>query len=364
MSDKGETLVIDIGSLNTKTGLGGDEEPTKVLPTVANRIDGKKYTGYFAIAECKTRLLKQNKPVERGEFRDIEGVCDILSEEIEYFKYQGADTVLITESSLQRYYRERIAEEVFSSERISKISFVNQGVLSLLASGRTTGVAVDIGDGVTEVIPVYEGCPIRHSILTQNFGGKDITEFLNHSLFIQEKHKFISVPPHHVIRRIKEERCYVSLNFEIEDLKASHKIFGYKLADGTYINLRDEVFKCPEALFQPDIWEKGKKLLGIHKLCHEAIQKCDPELRKELYGNIITSGGSTMFKGFEERMEKEMRSSAPHGVVKVTAAPRREYSAWLGGSILTSNPAFDAMCLTREEFEERGRFCPVKWLFL
>lgn len=357
MSEEGTTLVIDIGSLYTKAGRGGEGKPLNFYQSFVNRIYNKKFYG-----EAVWRPdLEQTRPIERGKLLSTGAIYDILHKELDDPIFNGeARTVLIAESNLFSVDHQHIlAKEVLLFMELDRVCFVNQGVLSLLASGRSTGIAVEIGDGVTQIVPVYEGCPIRHAMETQNFGGKDITEFLNSSLFREERHEFVSVPSHSAIRRIKEEKCYVALDFEEKSSKSSSsEKISYELPDKTYIDLAEKpLFTCPEALFQPSLFNRGD-FLGVHELCHKAIKKCDPSLHKELYENIIVSGGSTMFKGFTERMEKEMKmlasSTGRASYVKVIEAPKREYSAWLGGSILSSNPAFDAMCLTREEYDEEG----------
>jgi hypothetical protein len=69
--------------------------------------------------------------------------------------------------------------------------------------------------------------------------------------------------------------------------------------------------------------------------------KCDVDIRKDLYGNIVLSGGSTMFPGIADRMSKEITALAPSSMkIKVVAPPERKYSVWIGGSILASLSTF------------------------
>ncbi|KAH3743746.1 actin 11 [Pelomyxa schiedti] len=153
----------------------------------------------------------------------------------------------------------------------------------------------------------------------------------------------------------------ISLNFEME-MRGPVRTEKYRLPDGRLVPVGVERVKCPEALFQPNI--RGMKgncgcALGLHELCYEAIKQCDPEVRGKLYGNIVLSGGSTLFPNMKERMRKEMGTLAPTLApvslkVKVVAPEERACSAWLGGSIVASLGSFPGMCVTKEEYSSCG----------
>ena len=113
----------------------------------------------------------------------------------------------------------------------------------------------------------------------------------------------------------------------------------YELPDGQVITIGAERFRCPEPLFKPNLI--GKESDGIHKLTYNSIQKCDVDIRRDLYTNTVLSGGSTMFTGIDVRLNKEMTALAPSAVkVKIVAPPERKYSVWIGGSILSSLSTF------------------------
>lgn len=129
----------------------------------------------------------------------------------------------------------------------------------------------------------------------------------------------------------------------------------YQLPDlsAVRITLGKERFHCPEALFQPGF--VGKKVFGIHKMISQSIMKCDVDIREDLFANVVLAGGTTMFAGIVDRMTKELRALAPSKMkIKVVALPERKDSAWIGGSIISSNSAFQQACITKEEFEMSG----------
>jgi len=124
----------------------------------------------------------------------------------------------------------------------------------------------------------------------------------------------------------------------------------YELPDGQVITIGAERFRCPEVLYQPSM--VGMEASGIHETTYNSIMKCDVDIRKDLYGNIVLSGGTTMFPGIADRMSKEISALAPSSMkIKVVAPPERKYSVWIGGSILASLSTFQQVC-----------FCSLIWL--
>ena len=127
----------------------------------------------------------------------------------------------------------------------------------------------------------------------------------------------------------------------------------YELPDGQVISLGSELFRCAEPLFLPCLI--GKESEGVHKLAYETVMKCDVDIRRDLFANTVLQGGSTLFPGMEVRMSKEMYARSPAGMkVKVVAPPERKYSAWIGGSILSSLSTFQEMWISKDEYDESG----------
>ena len=130
-------------------------------------------------------------------------------------------------------------------------------------------------------------------------------------------------------------------------------LFCLNWTDGNVIVIGNERFRCPEVLFQPSLI--GKEASGIHDCTFQTIMKCDIDIRRDLYANIVMSGGTTMFPGIAERMTKELTALAPSTMkIKVVAPPERKYSVWIGGSILASLSTFQQMWISKAEYDESG----------
>ncbi|OLS30618.1 MAG: Bacterial actin-related protein, partial [Candidatus Heimdallarchaeota archaeon AB_125] len=333
-------LVIDNGTGFTKNGFAGEDQPRSVFPTIIGypkyqiiMTDVEHYVREYYIGEEAINLrgvLKLVYPVEHGQVQDWDAM-----ERIWHYTFYNdlrvnpnEHPVLLTEPPLNKNQnKEKMAELMFDTFNVPAMYISMQAILSLYASGRTTGIVVDSGDGVTHIVPVYEGFAISHAIHRSDIGGRDITDYLRR-LLRQRGYSLSSSAEREIVRDIKERLCYVALDPE-KELKLAEKVSGmektYTLPDGETLTIGAERFMAPELLFNPGAI--GSEENPLDELIYRSIQNCDVDLRRDLYANIVLSGGSTMFPGLKERLHKELTELVPETMeVKIIAPPERRYS--------------------------------------
>jgi len=403
MAGRLPACVIDVGTGYTKMGYAGNKEPQFIIPSAIAVKDTAKvgdeahrrltrgvedldfFIGDEAMEQKTPYAIKY--PVRHGLVED----WDLMERYLEQciFKYLRAEPedhyFLLTEPPLNTpENREYTAEIMFESFNVPGLYIAVQAVLSLAAtllkkqsrSGNLTGVVIDSGDGVTHVIPVADGYVIGSCIKHIPIAGRSITSFIQHLLRERE----VGIPPEQSLetaKAIKERHCYMCPNIA----KEFHK---YDTEPGKYIkqytgvnaitkkeftvDVGYERFLGPEIFFHPE-FANPDFTVPISETVDNVVQNCPIDVRRDLYRKIVLSGGSTMFKDFGKRLERDIKRSVDSRLrdtellsgqkptpidVQVISHQMQRYAVWFGGSMLASTPEFYQVCHTKAQYDEYG----------
>ncbi|KAJ6252883.1 actin [Anaeramoeba flamelloides] len=359
-----KAVVIDNGAFSTKAGFAGDDAPRAVFPSIVGRprhvgvMVGMGLNDFYVgeIPQSKRGILKLKSPIEDGIVTDWEALEKIWH----YTFYQGLEvhpeeqTVLLSEHPFNKQSsREKMTEIMFETFNVKGFSLVNSALMSFFCvkDPCKSGLVVENGFDCSYVVPIYNRSVLKKSIASLDLAGRDMTLYLN-KILAERGYSFITTAEREIVSDLKEKLGYVALDFEeeIEYTQGSLEK-NFELPDGQVITIGNERFRCAEVLFQPSFI--GMEEDGIHQLVINSITKCDQKIRKELYSNIVLTGGSSMFTGYAKRMQKEINVLAPQNmVVQIVAPEGRKYSAWLGGSYLASLSDFFDICVTNDLYEE------------
>jgi actin-related protein 3 len=402
-------IVIDNGTGYTKMGYAGNVEPQYIIPTVTAEksvadkgIHGKRdgvedldfSIGDNALNMSSTHMI--NYPIRSGLIDNWDNMERLWNRcMFEYLRCEPEEHyVLLTEPPLNPpENREYTAEIMFETYNVPGMYIAVQAVLALAASWTTkdkedrslTGTVIDSGDGVTHVIPVADGYVIGSCIKHIPLAGRTITTYIQQLMRDRKE----PVPPEdsmEVAKRVKEMYSYVCPDIAKEFSKYDEKPDKYfKTYEGikrqTKLPYRCDVgyerFLGPEVFFNPEIFSSDF-ITPLPEVVDQAIVKCPIDCRRALYSNIVLSGGTTMFKDFGRRLQRDIKKSvdarlannlARHGNlikdgikpkaidVNVVSHHMQRFAVWFGGSMLSYTPEFYRVCVTKAQYEEEGPAC-------
>eukprot|EP01117_Protostelium_nocturnum_P000998 TRINITY_DN11319_c0_g2_i1.p1 TRINITY_DN11319_c0_g2~~TRINITY_DN11319_c0_g2_i1.p1 ORF type:complete len:422 (-),score=120.71 TRINITY_DN11319_c0_g2_i1:105-1370(-) len=398
-------VVIDNGTGYTKMGYAGNVEPQYITPTTIATQEAKAgatsktaaqkkgaedldfFIGDEAHANQKTYDLFY--PVREGQVENWTHMEYFWEQCI--FKYLRCEPedhyFLLTEPPLNApENREATAEIMFETFNVPGLYIAVQAVLALAASWTSknatrtlTGTVIDSGDGVTHVIPVAEGYVIGSSIKHIPLAGRHISAFVQQ--LMRDRNE--PIPPAESLemaKRVKEQYSYVCpdivkefAKYDAEQGKWIRQHTSYdKVTKKPYtVDVGYERFLGPEIFFNPEIFSSDF-LTNLPKVVDDTILSCPIDVRRPLYSNIVLSGGSTMFKDFGKRLQRDVKrfvdfrikraseltqgkGQAPKAIdVNVVSHHMQRYAVWFGGSMLASTAEFYPACHTKQQYDEIG----------
>lgn len=385
---------MDNGTGLTKLGFAGNEAPSFVIPTAiatstasqgvgARRSTMPSYViGEEALVKSEIPNYSLGYPIRHGQIENWDQMERFWEASIfRYLRCEPEDhRFLLTEPPMNSpENREMTAEVMFETFNCAGLYIAVQAVLALAASWTSskvvgqplTGTVIDSGDGVTHIVAVAEGYVIGSSIKHIPIAGRDITNLIQNMLRDRQE-------PETSLRtaeRIKQEYCYVSPNivneFKRFDQDPSRfKKYATELANGrtVSVDIGYERFIAPEIFFSPEI-ATPNYLTPLPEIVDNVIQASPIDVRKGLYKNIVLSGGSTMFRDFGRRLQRDIKhrvdarikaneqftGARSSGVeVQVISHKRQRNAVWFGGSLLAQTPEFKNYCYTKQDYDEYG----------
>ncbi|KAK7112377.1 actin-related protein 3-A [Littorina saxatilis] len=404
MANRLPAVVVDTGTGYTKMGYAGNTEPQFILPSAiaikeaasvgdqAIRRLGKGVEDldfYIGDEALNAPSYSVKWPIRHGIIEDWD-LMERFYEQV-IFKYLRAEPedhyFLLTEPPLNTpENREYTAEIMFESFNVPGLYIAVQAVLALAASWTSrqvgertlTGTVIDSGDGVTHVIPVAEGYVIGSCIKHIPIAGRDITYFIQQLLRERE----VGIPPEQSLetaKAIKERFSYVCpdvakefAKYDADPTKWFKKYEGVNSINKQLfsVDVGYERFLGPEIFFHPE-FSNPDFTMPISEVVDEVIQYCPIDVRRGLYKNIVLSGGSTMFRDFGRKIQRDVKrvvdarlkaseelsqgriKPKPIDVAVITHHMQR-YAVWFGGSMLASTPEFYQVCHTKADYDEHG----------
>jgi len=374
------TVVCDNGTGFVKCGFAGQNFPTAIFPAMIGRpiMRAEEKVGNVELkdimvgeeaAELRT-MLELKYPMENGIIVNWEDMFHLW--DYTFYEKLKIDPkqckVLLTEPAQNpKNNRIKMVQAMFDRYGFQAVYVAIQAVLTLYGQGIQTGVVVDSGDGVTHIVPIYEGFALPHLTRRLDIAGRDITRYLI-KLLLLKGYPFNSTADFETIRQMKEKLCYVGYDLNLEHKLATETtvlVENYTLPDGRVIKVSNERFEAPEALFQPHLVDVES--MGVAELLFNTIQSGDIDIRSELYKHIVLSGGSSMYPGLPSRLEKEVKQLYLQKVlngdtsrlskfkIKVEDPPTRKHLVFIGGAVLAEiYKDREEFWITKKEIEEHG----------
>jgi len=375
-----QVVVCDNGTGFVKCGFAGANFPTSIFPSMVGRpilrseekIDNVQLKDIMVGDEAsKLRTMLQiTYPLDNGIVRNWEDMGYVWDYTFqEKLKVNPRECkIMLTEAPMNPVQnRKKMIEVMFEKYGFKGCYIAIQAVLTLYAQGLLTGVVVDSGDGVTHIVPVYEGFALPHLTRRLDVAGRDVTRYLI-KLLLLRGYAFNRTADFETVRQIKEKLCYVGYDLELEKRLANETtvlVETYTLPDGRVIRVGGERFEAPEVLFEPHLLDVEG--YGMAEQLFDCINKADVDTRPEFYNHIVLSGGSTMYPGLPSRLEKEIRKLYLEKVAKgnkqqlakfkcrIEDPPRRKHMVFLGGAVLAEiMKDKDHFWMNKQEYAEIG----------
>lgn len=377
-----DVLIVDIGSSSVKAGFSGEDSPSSVfpscLPTNCKHPRTLESIDAYAPIEKDNKVssndygefgAKSSHPIVRGSVKDWEGLEKLWDATLDHAGVLLPETfpVMIIESpTTTTQDRRNWAEMLFEKYKIPSLCFGNSAACTVFAAGRTSGLVVDCGAGLTTSIPVFEGLALKHAEICIKYGGQDTSALLKKILIDMN-----------IAVELSDAKLLKESFASVEAATTGDESF--YLPDGRHVTVPSRIFtECTAPIFKGSYVPPTGEIIhpaaipaaGITNQIFESWHLSDDGIRKELAQNIILCGGSSFIPGLGDRIEAELaekinftleQRSLPLFSTRVLPSSsfkepgysyQRKYAPWIGGSVVASLENFKNIRITRQEYEE------------
>lgn len=361
MRGKSNVIVVDLGACNCKAGFAGEDTPRSIFPTliakVKNYDPNSENAGHdFIVGSMQNQNV--DIPSIRSPFKnglvtakeDIEKLFTHIFENELHVDSEKRSIVLSEPVENTKETRSCFAEVLFETFHIPSIFMGSSPSLALYSSCETVGVVLDVGDSFAQVSSIYEWTQMPQTLIRTNLGGMAVSKFFQKSLK-DASYQFTSSNGINVAKELKEKIGYVALNYK-EEMNKQSNFVDYQLGPDTTVKIGNERFTCPECLFQPSLINYDCD--SVSGIVYESVMRSDIGLRDDLLNNVVLSSGTTLLKGFEERLHNDLTNQFEGKSITINANPKRLNAVWVGGSIVGSLALYSQMVVTNDEFKEVG----------
>merc|ERR1712072_1396501 len=338
MCDEGDekpAIVVDNGSGMMKAGCSGEDAPKVTFSSVVGYPKGK------------SALVGTEKDFYVGEEAQQKRGILLLKYPLEHGIVQNWDDMeKVWRHTFDNELRMVVGEENPDDEDCCGVLLTEAPMNPKENRGKMTQIMFETFNVRRFYVPIYEGYSMPHAIQRINLAGRDLTEWMC-KILMDFKITLTTSAEKETAKKMKEELCYVSDNFDEEMDAFQDKTKKFEMPDGTSVEVHAQQIRCPELMFKPSL--DGREMPGLHQLTDKTVKDCDLDVRKDLLGNVVMSGGTTMFPNMPERLQNEIQTLVAEATkVKVIAPPERMISVWIGGSILASLSTFSRMWICKE----------------
>ncbi|KAJ1439569.1 Zinc finger, CCHC-type [Sesbania bispinosa] len=359
-----DQMDIDEADNAEKNSASAAESKNNLRNADSDKAKGKRklYVGSQSLG-YRRDYMEVLSPLKDGIVADwdiVDSIWDHAFRECLLIDPKEHPMLLAEPSSNAQQQRERAAELMFEKYKAPALFLAKNAVLTSFASGRATSLVVDCGGGSTTVAPVHDGYVLQKAVATSPIGGEFLTDCLMKSL----ESKGIVIKPRYSFRR-KEIRPgeFQTVDLDFPNTTESYKLYSqrviasdikecvcrapdtpydesaysnipmtpYELPDGQTIEIGADRFKIPDVLFNPSLAQSipgmesfaeiVPSVRGLPQMVIESINKCDVDIRRELFSSILLAGGTASMQQLKERLEKDLLEESPQAArVKVLAS--------------------------------------------